>query len=114
MATAVMLHLVSGATQVQVEAPFTLILSGTNTFSGGAMVDGGRLVLLHAYDLPNGSALTIGDPMEFASSAAGAIVAPQAVTAVPEPGGLAIVIAAGIAAVAFRRRFRLALPRRFA
>jgi autotransporter-associated beta strand protein len=91
----------------------TLILSGTNSFSGGVTVDGGRLVVMHPYDLPNGSGLTVGNPLAFASPVADNAVASQALAAVPEPGGLTIVVVAGIATFSVRRRFRLALPLRF-
>jgi autotransporter-associated beta strand protein len=90
----------------------TLVLSGMNSFSGGLSVDGGRLVLLHPYDLPDRSSLTVGDPMAFASPVAGTAVAPQA-SAVPEPTGLTAMVAGGIAALVSRRRFRLATRRRF-
>jgi fibronectin-binding autotransporter adhesin len=89
----------------------TLILSGTNSFSDGVTVDGGRLVLQHPYSLPDGSAITIGDPMAFPSPVAGAALAPQTATAVPEPGGLAMALAVGIALFALRRSFRLVPPR---
>jgi autotransporter-associated beta strand protein len=92
----------------------TLILSGTNSFSGGAAVDGGRLVVQHPYSLPDGTALTIGNSIAFASPVAGAAVAPQAASAVPEPGGFVLALAAGVAGVVFRWRFRLALPRTIA
>jgi autotransporter-associated beta strand protein len=92
----------------------TLILSGTNSFSGGVMVDGGRLVLQHPYSLPDGSAITVGNSIAFASPVASAAVAPAGTEAVPEPSGLTIALATGSAALAFRRRFRLAPPRRFA
>jgi autotransporter-associated beta strand protein len=91
-----------------------LVLSGTNSFSGGVTVTGGTLDLLDPYDLPDGSSLTVGDATTFAGGAPTAVVAPQDVTAVPEPGCLAMVAVAGIGVFALRRRFRLASPRRFA
>jgi autotransporter-associated beta strand protein len=89
----------------------TLILSGTNSFSGGVTVDGGRLVLTHAYDLPNGSSLTVGNPIASPGPAAGAAIVPQTAAAVPEPSSLAICLLAGFLGCAFRRRFRLAVLR---
>ena len=91
----------------------TLILSGMNSFGGGVTVDGGTLVLQQPYSLPDGSSLTVGGPMAFASPAVSAAIAPQA-AAVPEPAGLAMVLAAGAAAFFLRRRFRIVVPRRFA
>ena len=86
----------------------TLILSGTNSFSGGIALDGGRLVLMHPYDLPDGSAIMVGDPISFQTPAA---ITPQAAAAVPEPSGLAVALLAGAGFFALRRCFRLAVRR---
>ena len=84
----------------------TLILSGTNSFSGGVTVDGGRLVVQQPYSLPDGASLTIGDPMALAGSVVGAAGAPQGPTAVPEPSGLALTFSSGLAAFALSPAIR--------
>jgi autotransporter-associated beta strand protein len=92
----------------------TLILSGSNSFSGGVAVDAGRLVLMHPFVLPDGSSLSIGDPLSFPSPVAGIAVLQQGTVSVPEPSGFVVALAALIAAFAFRRRFRLVATKRFA
>jgi fibronectin-binding autotransporter adhesin len=69
-----------------------LILSGKNTFHGGVHVDAGTLMVQSAFALPDGSSLTVG-------RAAAPLFAPvdnaslEAVS-VPEPGPLAMLLAA--------------------
>jgi autotransporter-associated beta strand protein len=80
-----------------------LILSGTNTYSGGTIVAGGTVVVTAVYGLANGSNLTIGKIADFAP------VVPadtNAVAAVPEPGAFALLFAAAIAYLGFRLRPR--------
>ena len=86
----------------------TLILSGSNTYSGGTTVDAGTLIVNSSTALPDGTSLTVGAGGDFIfdPSVAGAPVAVSsgaAVTAVPEPGTLALPVA-GAAAFAARRR----------
>jgi fibronectin-binding autotransporter adhesin len=80
----------------------TLVLSGTNGFSGGTLVDGGTLVLNTGSALENGSSLIVGD--NTASLFAPASAMPAAAVAVPEPGTLALLCAAGIAAASLAAR----------
>ena len=85
----------------------TLILSGSDTYSGGTSVDAGTLEVLSASALPKGTSLTVGAAAHFRfdpsvtgvpgviSSPAGTVVA-----AVPEPGTLVLLLAAlGIAVI---------------
>jgi autotransporter-associated beta strand protein len=82
----------------------TLILSGTNTYSGGTIVADGTLVLTNNQAIAAGSSLTVGDPGLFGSVLPAATVAPV-LTPVPEPGTLAMLAMAGlITATAIRRR----------
>ncbi len=68
-----------------------LILSGSNDYSGGTDVSGGTLVLANNAALADGSSLTVG--ADAISIFAGAVVR-QAATSVPEPGALALLLAA--------------------
>jgi autotransporter-associated beta strand protein len=67
----------------------TLLLSGSNTYSGGTAVNDGTLVVASARSIADGSSLSIGgDTWLFNSSSASAPVelSTIAMTAVPEPG----------------------------
>jgi autotransporter-associated beta strand protein len=78
-----------------------LILSGSNTYNGGTVVADGELILSSPSAILDGSSLTVGGPGAFAAPAvsiANGAVAGSAITAVPEPGTLAL-LAAGVAAV---------------
>ena len=102
----------------------TLILSGSDGYTGGTLVTAGTLDVTAVNGLPNGGALTVGAGAGslFASPAAGGVVlggvqvatagyplggnSAAAPVAVPEPGTLALLLAAGIAALTFYRRRR--------
>ena len=76
-----------------------MILSGTNTYTGDTFVDEGTLIVASNAALPAGTSLTVGTGamLIFDPTAAGSPIAgsPLAVTAVPEPGTLAL-LAAGL------------------
>jgi autotransporter-associated beta strand protein len=85
----------------------TLILSGTNSYTGGTTVSGGELVVTHSYCLYDGSNLIVGNAAAFAPLAPSA--APpgnSSASPVPEPGTLAIVasLALPLAIRGLRRR----------
>jgi autotransporter-associated beta strand protein len=90
------------------DGPGTVILSGTNTYSGGTNVEAGILEVASPTALAGGTSLIVG---QGASSLFGPIVPAQAgiptasaVAPVPEPGTLAL-LAAGVAfAIGLRRR----------
>ncbi len=63
----------------------TLILSGSNTYSGGTTVIGGTLILNNNGAIADGSSLTVGNAALFAP----VIPSASAVTPVTEPGTLA-------------------------
>ena len=46
----------------------TLTLDGTNSYTGGTFVDGGKLILTNEDAVPDGSDLTVGDPTLFGTS----------------------------------------------
>ncbi|MGA2256425.1 MAG: autotransporter-associated beta strand repeat-containing protein, partial [Thermoguttaceae bacterium] len=88
-----------------------LILSGTNSYSGGTTVDGGTLYLTNSESiLPNSALTVVGSTLIFdptaatmspmAPGAAGAVA--SAVSPVPEPGTLAILAAGAICCLAAR------------
>jgi fibronectin-binding autotransporter adhesin len=86
----------------------TLVLSGTNTYSGGTYVTDGKLMVTTSYGLPSDSNLYVGEnvatdfaavtPDQSAPAAAAAGLSP-----VPEPGTLALLAAALGGAAIYRR-----------
>ncbi len=88
-----------------------LILSGTDTYSGGTIVTAGTLALTSAAALPEATSLTIGaggtlvfDPLAVVS---GQQSAAQVVSAVPEPGALAMLISGVAGALIATQRAKL-------
>ena len=61
-------------------------LTGTDTYTGGTMVEEGTLVLATPVAIAGGSSLTVGSPNEFLAGAA----ARNATAPVPEPGTMAL------------------------
>ncbi len=96
----------SGTGQLIETGSGQLVLSGSNTYSGGTNVYSGTLEVINSNALANGTNLTIdaGDKFIFPNSVAEAPAA--TVNSVPEPGTLALLSMAGIiaAAAACRRR----------
>jgi autotransporter-associated beta strand protein len=89
----------------------TLILSGTDTYSGGTTVNAGTLIVTSNTALPNGSSLTVGaggavifDPSQVTAAPTTVSTASPEVQAVPEPGTLALLIAGLAAGFAIWRR----------
>jgi autotransporter-associated beta strand protein len=68
----------------------TLVLSGSNSYTGGTTVASGTLILDGANSLLNGTSLTIGSGGLFDGPVIAASAAPLAITAVPEPGTWAL------------------------
>jgi autotransporter-associated beta strand protein len=107
----------STMSSLTLDAPGTLILSGTNnTYSGDTLVTAGTLIVSNSGALLAGSSLTVGDAGAFPAAAAptvavAAAASPGATAAVPEPGTLALLSVAGIvaAAAAWRRSINVKL-----
>jgi autotransporter-associated beta strand protein len=86
----------------------TLILSGSDSYTGGTMVDGGTLSVASPYALPSGTSLTVGarGGLLFEPSAAGLAASQvETVAAVPEPETW-VLLAAGLGSAAACRGFR--------
>ncbi len=89
----------TGATAVTKTGNGTLVLSGSNDYSGGTDVTAGTLIVDAATALPNGSSLTIGNAAAFAL----VIPSGSAASPVPEPG-TPLMLIAGAALLAFYRK----------
>jgi fibronectin-binding autotransporter adhesin len=90
-----------------------LVLSGTNSYMGGTVVNSGTLVIDNTTALADGSSLTVGQGASslFAPAfAAPPAVAPAGASAVPEPGALMLLLAALCSAVCYRLSTRAKLP----
>ena len=79
----------------------TLTLAGSDTYTGGTFVEDGTLAITTASALPAGSSLTVDaggtfvfDPSISGSQIIGGAVVARSVSAVPEPGTLALLAAA--------------------
>jgi autotransporter-associated beta strand protein len=88
-----------------------MVLSGTNTYTGGTTVNNGTLVATDSQAFADGSNLSVGNPTllsqlpEAIVPSSAAPAAASAVTPVPEPGTLALA-AAVLAGLACYRRWR--------
>ena len=106
-----------GSIGLVLDGPGTMVLSGTNTYTGGTTVLNGTLVLTNNEALADGTSLAVGNNLSaFPAGTVSSLAAPSAATrstgypaalsAVPEPGTLVLLGAAGLlaAAAAWRRR----------
>jgi len=90
----------------------TLMLSGTNTYSGGTTVAAGALIVTNSYSLPDGHSLIVGaggvlifDPSAaFGSQIVGGASEATLAVAVPEPGTLALLITGLVVGFGLRRK----------
>ena len=83
--------MIAGSSGLALTGSGTLILSGNNTYAGGTFVDAGTLIATNPDALPAWSNLSVGSATSLAafdSPMAGGVVP------VPEPGTLALVLAA--------------------
>ena len=94
------MSLTLNATDPQAGAP-SLVLSGSNNYTGGTDVMAGRLVVTSPYAIPDGTSLTVGDASYFGASVLADRPAPPpsgGIAPVPEPGTLALLAAGALAA----------------
>ena len=86
-----------------------LILSGSDSYSGGTEVEAGTLVAMSSASLPGGSSLTIGaDATSIFDLASARAPAALTISAVPEPATLTLLLGAGAVALigwGWRRSF---------
>jgi autotransporter-associated beta strand protein len=80
---------------LELDGPGTLVLSGSDTYSGGTVVLAGTLIATAPAALLDGSKLSVGNDLSAFPGAvsAGAPVTSVAVSPVPEPGTLALLVA---------------------
>ena len=107
---------VSGKGSLTIDGDGKLVLSGSDTYTGGTTVDMGSSCVTNSAALPAGTILTIGagGAMDFDPSGAAVpmLASPDLVDAVPEPSVLAL-LGGGVMAVvicAGRRRKRTVGP----
>ena len=87
-----------------------LILSGTNSYSGGTMVNAGTLIVINNYSLPGGDSLTVGagGTLIFDRSlGASSVTVSAGAVAVPEPSTLILLAAGAIGLLGYARRREL-------
>ena len=107
---------ISGSGRLVKDGAASLILSGSNDYSGGTAINAGTLYVTNSDALPGDSSLTVGaggafvfDPSQGGApfeAANGNLPHGVAMAAVPEPGTLALLVAAGPAAWWLWRRRR--------
>ncbi len=95
---------INGAFGLIASGSGTLILSGSNGYSGTTIIEDGTLIAESPAALPDGGNVVIGDAGAFSESASAAGL-PSGAAAVPEPGTLVLFLAAGALAL-IRPRFR--------
>lgn len=98
-----------GGFALTMNGPGTLILSGSDNYSGGTTVDAGTLILTSNTALPPGSNLTIGAGGTLIFDPSQVVAAPMSasrINPVPEPSTLALLAAGaiGLLGYAWRRR----------
>ena len=93
---------------LSIDGPGKLVLSNSNTYSGGTNVIEGTLVLASPAALENGASLIVGASASSIVNiaATGSTFASIAASPVPEPGALALLSVAGIVAASVWRRRR--------
>jgi len=89
----------SGKVALLKTGPGTLVLSGSNAYSGGTVVTQGILEIMTPGGLRDGSSLTVGNTLAFGASVVPEVAindtsSSPALAAVPEPGTLALIAVA--------------------
>jgi autotransporter-associated beta strand protein len=88
---------IAGATSLSVSGGGLVLLSSTNTYTGGTFVSGGTLEITSVSGLADGTNLTVGNALKFPapvvpSVAEAASMAPSATTTTPVPEPCAIAL----------------------
>jgi len=88
---------------------WALILSGSDTYTGGTTVTAGALIVTSSNAIPSNTSLTVGaggtlifDPSQATTARITALSTSQ-VNPVPEPGTIALLTAAVCGSVVYRR-----------
>jgi autotransporter-associated beta strand protein len=112
--------LVPGPLSLTMSGSGTLVLSGTNTYSGGTQVLEGTLVIAQPYSIPSGSVLAVGAGATSIFAGAAASSAPivpsgALAAAVPEPSTFVLLAVAALAVLvaglgAWRGRMAMRRP----
>jgi autotransporter-associated beta strand protein len=96
-----------GMGTLSLEGPGTLILSGTNSYTGGTFVWDGTLQVNNSQALADGSSLSVGNNLgAFGLTPDVAAPTPGTTAAVPEPGTLALLVAGLVVGFGVWRRKR--------
>ncbi len=96
-------YAISGSGSLAKSGSGRLILSGTNTYSGGTFVSSGKLIVTSNKALADGSNLTVGDPSLFLAPVVPSRAESPGTAPVPEPGTLALLTATVCGAAVYRR-----------
>ena len=102
-----------GGFSLTISGPGALILSGSDNYGGGTIVDAGTLIATNSNAILDGTSLTVGaggafifDPTMSGVSyqtASGGAMSHEMVSTVPEPGTIALLVAAFWSAAIYRR-----------
>jgi autotransporter-associated beta strand protein len=101
---------ISGSGSLAIVGSGTLYLSGTNTYTGSTLVNGGQMVLTSMAAVLDGSNVTVGNPGAFpapiipSSTVSGEPAAAASIAPVPEPSALALLAAGAAVAACLRKR----------
>jgi len=93
----------SGPGGLQTIGTGILVLSGTNTYSGGTFVPGGTLIVTNNDGLVDGSSLTVGNAAAFATVIPDVAASRITPSSVPEPSTLALFTASFCGAAVYHR-----------
>jgi autotransporter-associated beta strand protein len=86
--------------------PGTMVLTGSNNYTGGTIVNGGTMIVTTLHGISDGTNLSVGDPALLAMFPAPIVPSPAVsspVATVPEPATLGLLAALVTSAVVYRR-----------
>jgi autotransporter-associated beta strand protein len=93
---------IAGTTSLSVSGGGLVLLSSTNTYTGGTFVSSGTLEITNVHGLADGSSLTIGNALKFPTPAVPSLADPvdmaqqgSTTTSVPEPSAV-VLLATGV------------------